>query len=432
MDFHDLLHGHIEFRASDPLTALLRDLINSPEINRLRNMRQMNFDVPLIQELGRARRLPHSIGVTYIAAKLAERSGLGSRETKVLVAAAMLHDAAIPPYGHLVESEFKNAGIDFKHERRVEELIQGTINSKNKYLSIVPGKSLQVSEILDRHDVDASEVIRVICPNSGSSPISSDIDIDNLDNVHRMAAMLGWPGASENVRSIVQGAALRGLGQMAFSGASRPYLERWLDYRQRIYTMIIGHPECIPYNALQVDMVRIAVAKEIISPRDWFLSEPLFEEALRANEHTRALAIQLISGCDYQMIDYVWIKSFRTSVKMNNAQISDGLDSVDRPADHGYFVWNERGLVCRQIHVLDEHSHVRELGEDSTSCMIALVKKTPGKPRWSKPASRQWRTDVIAKFSKMFAVNDFEVDFPETYTGEFLGNRNSELRFGYY
>ena len=116
MEFHDVLHGHIRFNDGDELSALLSDLINSPEINRLRNMRQMNFDVPLIQELGRSRRLPHSIGVAYIALKQAEKSGLSHSQSKTLLAAAMLHDAAIPPYGHLVESEFKSIRADFKHD----------------------------------------------------------------------------------------------------------------------------------------------------------------------------------------------------------------------------------------------------------------------------------------------------------------------------
>nr|QVX12497.1 HD domain-containing protein [Pseudomonas congelans] len=57
----------------------------------------MNFDVPLIQELGRSRRLPHSIGVTFLAVELAHKSNLNLNDTKALLAAALLHDAAIPP-----------------------------------------------------------------------------------------------------------------------------------------------------------------------------------------------------------------------------------------------------------------------------------------------------------------------------------------------
>lgn len=433
MEFHDVLHGHIRFGVGDPLTALVQDLIDSPEINRLRNMRQMNFDVPLIQELGRSRRLPHSIGVTYISSKLAERSGLSGRDTMTLVAAAMLHDAAIPPYGHLVESEFKSAGVDFKHERRVKDLINGDIDAHNSYLLIVPGKYLGLSKILSKYDVDPEAVIKVICPTSGKSPVSADIDLDNIDNVHRMAAMLGWSGARENVQSIVEGMSLRALGQMAYARKLLPNLEKWLDFRQRIYTMIIGHPECIPYNALQVDLVRAAVREKIISPNDWWLSEPEFEEALRRHESTKALASQLISGCSYHLIDYVWFKGFSTDASLSNAEIAASVTlNVDTPADHGYFVWNEKRLISRRIRVVDEHAHASEFGVDSASCMIALVKKTEGKPKWLKTDSQKWRREVTTAFTRIFGVHQFEVDFPETYSGEYLGKKSSELGIGYY
>lgn len=278
MEFHDILHGLIRFD-DENLTPLLAELIDSPEIHRLRNMRQMNFDVPLIQELGRSRRLPHSIGVAHIAVTLAHRCLLDSTQTKILLAAALLHDAAIPPYGHLVESEFKSKNPGFNHESRLEELIRGTINAQNLYLDIVPDKQLRISAILDKYDVPYNDVLDVVCPKGNQrSPISADIDIDNIDNVHRMAAMLGWDGVRENISGIINSVSLDGLSGMIFSQSSIPYLEKWLDYRQKIYTLIIAHPACVPYNALQADMVRIAVENELIKPDDWWLDEPRFEE----------------------------------------------------------------------------------------------------------------------------------------------------------
>lgn len=430
LEFHDILHGHVQFNDGEDLTILLRDLINSPEVNRLRNMRQMNFDVPLIQELGRSRRLPHSIGVAHIAIKLAKRCRLNPNDSKVLVSAAILHDAAIPPYGHLVESEFK-AITEFRHERRVNDLIKGMINASNKYMTIVPRKSLQLSDILDKHGVDKESVIELVCPPPGSrTPISADLDIDNIDNVHRMAAMLGWPGAIENVKAVMGSLGLNGLGPMRFSSDSKPHLEKWLDYRQRIYTLIIAHPECIPHNALQVDLVRVAVKEGIISPNHWYLSEPEFEEALRRNEKTKALASQLISGCEYNLVDYVWFKGFSSACKLHNAEIVRHItDDIDTPQNHGYFVWNERRLISRKISL--EDSSGIEFGMDSESCLIALVKKTEGRSKWTKSTSSSWRRDVTRKFMLLFDVNDFHVDFPETYTGDYLGQRNNELQLGY-
>jgi len=366
-----------------------------------------------------------------MALQLAQRHGLSISDTKVLVAAAMLHDAAIPPYGHLVEDEFKNAGFEFRHEKRVAQLIKGTVNAQNKYLAILPGKSLQVSEILDKYNVDPDKVIGAIRPTGMRTAISADIDLDNIDNVHRMAIMLGWNNARENTDRIMNGAILHSIGPMTYHERAVPSLENWLDFRQRIYTLIIAHPECIPYNALQVDLVRLAVSEHIISPDEWWLSEPEFEDAMRRNEATKGLAMQLIAGCDYQLVDYAWLKHFDAYGKANNAEITNWmLSNINIPAGYGYFVWNERKLISRQVQVTDDTGRSRGIGENSTSCMIALIKKTIGRPKWTKAQSFEWRQQVVTHFARLFDVHDFEVDFPETYTGNFRG-RNSELNFGY-
>ncbi|MDY0834336.1 HD domain-containing protein [Pseudomonas sp. SED1] len=431
MEFHDILHGIIRF-SDENLTALLADLIDSPEIHRLRNMRQMNFDVPLIQELGRSRRLPHSIGVTYLAVELAHNSNLGPDATKALLAAAILHDAAIPPYGHLVESELKRVAPNFNHEETLSQLIRGVIGEGNDYEEIVPGKQLQLAKILRKHNVDQNAVISLVCPKKGThSAVSADIDIDNIDNVHRMAAMLGWDKARENIVEIRKHMRLNNKSGLSFGREAIKPLQQWLDFRQRIYTMIIAHPECIPYNALQTDLVRLAVDSNIITPENWYMTEPEFEERLRQHESTKLLAQQLISGCEYHLVDYVWFKNFNTSKKLKNAEIAEFMaEKVKVPFnDSGYFVWNEKSLICREIKIsIDNGSEIETLGENSTSCMVALIKKTQGKAKLLKKDISDWRDEATTSFINLFEVDTFEAEFPETYKGSFFAETD-ELHF---
>lgn len=431
MEFHDILHGLIRF-SDENLTSLLADLIDSPEIHRLRNMRQMNFDVPLIQELGRSRRLPHSIGVTYLAVELAHKSNLSIDATKALLAAAILHDAAIPPYGHLVESELKRVAPNFNHEETLAGMISGILSKDNAYQEIVPGKQLQLETILRKHNVNQEAVIRLVCPKPGThSAVSADIDIDNIDNVHRMAAMLGWDNARENIVQLRKCMKLNDKSGLSFSIEAIAPLKKWIDFRQRIYTMIIAHPECIPYNALQTDLVRRAVENKVITLENWYMTEPVFEEKLREHESTKALAQQLISGCDYHLVDYVWFKNFDTSKKLKNADIAEFISSkIEVPFnDSSYFVWNEKGLVCREISVPIENSNrAITLGQNSTSCMIALIKKTPGKAKMLKPDITDWRKNVTIAFCDLFKVDTFEAEFPESYKGSFYAETD-ELQF---
>lgn len=245
--------------------------------------------------------------------------------------------------------------------------------------------------------------------------------------------MLGWDGAKTNVNALLENTRLRALGRMAFSRAAVPHLEKWLNYRQRIYTLIIAHPECIPYNLLQTDLVRIAIDNKLISPDDWYLSEPEFEERLRNEKSSKFLARQLLSGCEYHLIDYVWVKNFSSVKKLTNRQISDHMtEHIDYGEEYGYFIWNERGLIARKVQVEGDDWEGKTLGEDSSSCMIALVKKTPGKPKWTKKGANEWRRKVLDTFVELFAVNQINIDFPENYSGNFFGTSDGEIRVDYY
>lgn len=434
MEFHDVLHGLIKV-SDENLQPLLLDLLNSAEIHRLRNMRQMNFDVPLIQELGRSRRLPHSIGVTQIAIKLAYKSKLDVEKTKVLVAAAMLHDAAIPPYGHLVESELKISAPNFKHEDILRKLIDGDFTSRGLYQELVPGEYPKLRFILEKHNINIEKLLELVSPKNGiESPISADIDIDNIDNVHRMAVMLGWHSAIQNFSEILTAASIDRHGRLCFEESARTNLEKWLGYRERIYTMIIAHKECIPYNALQTDIVRMAIKEEIITPDNWFIPEPLFEEKLRSansSGHLRKLADQLISGCQYQTIDYVWFKNFNSDKKFTNYKIIEEIESelaIDKD-NYGYFVWFEKGLIAREIKWRSSDNKLHTIGKNSKSCIIALVKKTSGSTKKTKSEIFTWRRDIISTFQKILNEQVSCIDYPEDYTGNFLSNKTNEFKF---
>lgn len=466
MEFHDILHGLIRIEGKD-IAEFVEELINTPELQRLRNMRQMNFDVPLIQELGRSRRFPHSIGVAHIALRLAYKSKLAAKETKTVVAAALIHDAAIPPYGHLVESEFKQLDEGFSHESILEKIIYGAVTDRE----MVPGRFLGVKLILDEHDVDPKAVMKLVSPRPGrKTPISADLDIDNIDNIHRMAAMLGWPGAKENTKHLIDSAYLNGMDEIQFSGDAEILITKWLEYRERIYTLIIAHPECIANNALQAHLVRLAVKHSIVTPDEWHITELEFEHKLFYSEKTSSIARQLVSGCEYTLLDYVWFKDFSTNEKLTNYKIAeaatrqvkipirsgkpkagdnkremtastvlgrDNIDFLQKSRDGeiltGYFVWDERGLITREISWIDTTGERHVTGRSSRSCMIAAVKKTRGGKGgcWDKSCAVEWRRDIIQFFRSMAKTGDFEVSYPEDYTGRYTSFGSGELKFNF-
>lgn len=433
MEFHDVLYGLIKFEQQE-VRSLVRDLLDTTELHRLRNMRQMNFDVPLIQELGKSRRLPHSIGVAYISLVLSQKGKFEIKQTKELVAAALLHDAAIPPYGHLVETELKaQPGCKFDHAEILRELIFGTFSDRDAYKQILPGRSIEIGKILLKHKVDRDTVLKLVSPGVGSkSPIAADVDLDNIDNIHRMAVLLGWDGAKENLNALLQNTVAHGLKQLRFMPKAEKYLKKWLEFRENIYTMIIAHPECIPDNALQSDLVELAVERKVISHDTWFKSEPIFEEELRVDKVTSKLAIQLISGNEYQLFDYVWFKDIESNNKLTNKDIKHHMlySVATQLKDSTYFVWFEKGLINRKISWLDQYGHAHKLGKDSKSCLIALVKRSPGgTSHYSAGVHKKWRQSVIKEFAHILKSNSFQVAFPEDYTGKYTNPETIGFEF---
>ncbi|NVK56826.1 MAG: HD domain-containing protein [Alteromonadaceae bacterium] len=434
MEFHDILHGHIVIERNE-IAVLMKKLLDTTELQRLRNMRQMNFDVPLIQELGRSRRLPHSVGVAYISLKLAEQSNLNLLQTKELIAAALLHDAAIPPYGHLVETEFKSTERGgFDHAKILESFIFGDLGNRNKFLEILPNRQVEVCEALHTENIKPENVLELVAPTSlKGSAIAAQVDIDNIDNVHRMAIFLGWEGVKENMLSLLSYVKLEADLSLRFSKEASKNLEKWLEYREKIYTMIIAHPECIPHNAFQSDLVELAVKENVISPDNWFMSEPEFEERLRNNYATKTLANQLLSGCEYELVDYVWFKELNLKRKLKNSEIKTKIkeEVFSDIKSSSYFVWFEKGLITRKINWTDFEGRPQTMGVNSQSCMIALVKKQKGgiKGAYKSGSKSAWRSNVIEAFEKLACTRDYRVSFPEDYSGRYNVPGTGEFKF---
>ncbi len=103
MAYHDIIHGQIDFGYGAE-GSLVHDLLGCPEVERLRHIRLLNFDVPVLQELATSRRLGHAIGTCYLTAAFCSRSFIPPDQRKMMIASALLHDIGVPPYGHLVEA----------------------------------------------------------------------------------------------------------------------------------------------------------------------------------------------------------------------------------------------------------------------------------------------------------------------------------------
>jgi hypothetical protein len=198
----DPVHGLISLR---PDESYLLELIDTPEFQRLRRIRQLgvsNITYPGAEHT----RFAHSLGVLNFAARILERlksryrshkeiSDLIQIHERTIKAAALLHDTGHGPFSHMIERAFRSTS---KHEARTA--------------LIVIAEESKVSEVLLRHGIDPDQVRSVI---DGTFPIrflrdivSSQLDADRMDYLLRDAMMTGVKYGSYDAEWIIHALCL--------------------------------------------------------------------------------------------------------------------------------------------------------------------------------------------------------------------------------
>ena len=172
-------------------------------------------------------RYAHSLGVAVLADELARHLGMNDDDYKSLVCAALLHDAGIPPLGHLTEEAFKLCGFPIDHE----EALRSVVLEQGRIFSQMPDRQkIGVSRALSRMDVDALMVFEAILgENHLGRLLRSDMDIDNIDNVVRTYRLTGNE-SGYNPREI----AIRYFVRGDVTAKSE-----WAEIRSRLYSRLM-------------------------------------------------------------------------------------------------------------------------------------------------------------------------------------------------
>lgn len=179
------IHGLIVFR--DSLDHLAWDLLNSPEVQRLRRIKQLGLS-ELVFPGATHTRFAHSIGVFEMARQLIEiiereLPTVDRDRADVAVIAALLHDIGHGPFSHAFEGAEKARGINKKHEKWSAEMVL------NPSGGIMP--------IFDRHSRSdlgrkvADLLTKEVPEDIYDAVVSSSFDADRLDYLQRDRNMTG-------------------------------------------------------------------------------------------------------------------------------------------------------------------------------------------------------------------------------------------------
>jgi uncharacterized protein len=153
----DSLHGNLQ------LNEFEVKLIDTPQIQRLRRIKQLGFTY-LVYPGANHTRFEHSIGAMYLASRLTHNLDLSNDQKEMLRVCALLHDAGHGPFSHVSESVLEKS-----HEELTSKLIMES----------------HLSDILEEK-FDPKEIIKLISGEGRLGQIiSGDLDVDRMDYLLR-------------------------------------------------------------------------------------------------------------------------------------------------------------------------------------------------------------------------------------------------------
>lgn len=257
----DKLYGEISF--PDFIGALLA----CPALMRLREIRMGNINFLCYPGFAETTRFEHSLGTCYLASLAAKKLGLSSRDTLTLMAAALYHDVATPPFAHATEDVFIEH-FGFNHEEKLFEILVGKHTASRiaigQYAPVFLGRRAILHRVCHSRayreiDLNPIEIARV-AHGEGilGHLISSDIDLDNLDNVVRAAMNMGF-GSDPGTAIRLAMAFLIEDCKVHISPDNEADIRAWQKLRWRVYDGIFTDFKDF---ALQ-SMLKLAIVKAI-------------------------------------------------------------------------------------------------------------------------------------------------------------------------
>ncbi|MBD8842183.1 MULTISPECIES: HD domain-containing protein [Paenibacillus] len=376
--FKDPVHNYIHVQ--DPV---IWQLINTPEFQRLRRIRQLGTSYLTFHGAEHSR-FSHSLGVYEITRKIIsqfERSHYSDwpKEEKIVaLCAALLHDLGHGPFSHSIEEAF-----DMNHEDWTCRIITG---------------DTEVGAILRRYAPDFPEKVASVIQKTYEKPIvvnlvTSPLDADRMDYLLRDAYFTGVNYGTIDLDRILR--MLRPYhGRIVVKESGMHAVEDYLMSRYQMYWQIYFHPvtrsseiilrqifkraKTLIQHGFQfrfmIDPLPQLFGGELSVDEYLQLDEALIQTAFTQwrKEDDTVLSELCERFMDRKLYKYVELEQVDLTMmeEIREAFVQAGLDpeydlEIDFPSDNPYDVFRPDESTDKQILLLDRQDNLRELSEVS-------------------------------------------------------------------
>ncbi|MBV9217344.1 MAG: HD domain-containing protein [Acidobacteria bacterium] len=229
--YRDSVHNIIRVNMDTPEGRLIVSLIDTPEFQRLRRIRQLGLAYFAYQSAEHSR-FTHSLGAFHLAsrmiAKLRLTYEISEEDQTAIRVAALLHDIGHGPFSHVVESI-----LGFHHEQFTIDAVLSRDTSVGALLHDQwPGLAERVASVI-RGD---------FTPVALSQLVSSQLDVDRMDYLLRDSLMTGAKYGVYDLEWIIKSIEIdEGHDHLYISTPGIYAVEDYLQARYYMYRQVYFH-----------------------------------------------------------------------------------------------------------------------------------------------------------------------------------------------
>ena len=313
------------------LAEFVWDVIPSVELQRLREVRLCNINSFCLTGGANINRYEHAVGTCKLAQECLESwpllNPVSQQERQHFILAALLHDIASAAFGHSVE--YVESQVGFDHEESFSHIVVGRAGGPYPYKSITLepvffGMPRSLSTKITVEDLKA--IGEIIAGKGRFGPlINSTIDLDNIDNVFRLAYHIGIVRSGEIPLRLAKSLWTEG-DELVLKTESIPLVNEWHRVRKRLYQFLLLNPQEFSAKCMLTEAIEIAKSKKAHAFNWYDVDFELFQVLSDVSSETSAIVSRLMRGDLYGCIGIFSTQNVRNQRVLLDREQRIGLE----------------------------------------------------------------------------------------------------------
>jgi HD superfamily phosphohydrolase len=269
--YRDPVHNIIRLRTNTDEGQLMMRLIDAPEFQRLRRIKQLGLGLYTYQGAEHSR-FTHSLGafhlMTRVLDRLSERYIIDESAHTAARAAALLHDVGHGSFSHVMEKV-----LGFHHESWT--------------VKIVLSEDTEIGQLLAGYSPELAGNVAAIIegrfqPAALGQLVSSQLDVDRMDYLLRDSLMTGAKYGIYDLEWIINALSIDEENDRIYVAARGLYaVEEYLQARYYMFRQVYFHRTLRSAEAVLRSILRRALQLLEAGEAVWYAPDTAFEKVLR-------------------------------------------------------------------------------------------------------------------------------------------------------